>query len=137
MSAGPLCGMHLGVDLHRGHAEVRALALAAVGGRRTIEALGIAADDHVQDVYLRILAANRRPAAYDPQRSRVSVYVSVVSRSVLRDALRRRSRRPVEVPTDLWGVEGVEFEGGGGRGGVKPIDPPGAPILSTFARELI
>ena len=58
-------------------------------------------DDHVQDVFVRLLKDDcRLLRTYDPQRAAMSTWLTLVSRSVVIDRLRRR-RHPTVPLTDV------------------------------------
>jgi RNA polymerase sigma-70 factor (ECF subfamily) len=88
------------------------------------------ADELTQDVYLRLVRADcRLLRSFDPERSRLATWLTLVARSTVVDALRRRRLRPVPLDARAFDVAAPAPPPA-----AEPVVPPG---LLTPRQELV
>jgi RNA polymerase sigma-70 factor (ECF subfamily) len=88
------------------------------------------ADELTQDVFLRLVRDDcRRLRSFDPNRARLGTWLTLVARSTVVDALRRRRLRPVPFDERAFQVPSREAPPAPG--------PPFPPGLLTARQELV
>jgi len=110
----------LGVDLEGRHTEVAKLLYAGFGAQ--IAANGYDFEDVLQEVFRKLVAANRGTSPWDPSKSSFGHYVHMVCRSALFNYHRKQNRRKAH---EQIGARG--YMDGGAWGTVDVAD-------STMAR---
>jgi len=98
---------------HRFCEDTIGLVVAAI--RRTCPShrtpAGEDLDDLVQAVYLKLLKNDRRLLRqYDPSRAKISTWITLISRSVTIDALRKREHPGIELNTELASENPAAFK---------------------------
>jgi len=117
VSDRPICGDRRitvlrdapGIDLDRRGHEVAKLLRAGFQG--WISAYGYDFDDVLQEVYRKILVANRGKSPWSPQKSSFGHYVHMVARSALSNLHRKEKRRRER---EQLGLPGVASDGSWG-----------------------